>query len=206
MGWVRAAIVGIAALALSAAAAMGGPLHDATEADDGVQIDALIAAGADINELNENHETALFFATGKYWTLADKLLTYGADPLIRDNQGRTVLHGAVAAENEPLVAMLIGQDGSGTPVRIEIDDQDARGRTPLMVAAEDGLSGMLISLIFYGADLEKTDLDGRSALTIAGEAGNEEIVTVLLRRGAVCQDVDPSWKAECDKRKAELSK
>ncbi len=43
--------------------ALAGPIHDAAKAGDAVQVEALIEAGADVNEMDVAFKTALHWAT-----------------------------------------------------------------------------------------------------------------------------------------------
>ncbi len=63
---------------------------------------------------------------------------------------------------------------------------------------------MLAYLIVAGADLEITERHGYTALTRAGYHGHDEVIALLLRAGAACQEIDPLWLKDCTARKAAL--
>lgn len=204
MGLLRTAVIGAAAAMLSAGAALAGPLHDAAVAGDGAAIDALLKAGADINELNQSGETPLLVAAlaGKV-KIVDKLMVLGADATIRNDRGMTALHAAAFFGEGEEVSLLIGD--SPHAARIDINDHDNKfGVTPLIVAAEENKGNIVAALIGYGADIEITERHGYTALTRASYHGHDEIITILLRAGAICQEIDPGWKVECEKRKTAM--
>jgi ankyrin repeat protein len=198
----------LAVLALSFAAlagtALAGPLHDAARTGDGALMQQLLRDAADINEQDENGETALFAAArAGLYSVHDQLLVAGADSSIRDNHGLTVLHAAAMGGVANVVAGLIGEDYRTK--RIEMDEHDNElGVTPLYVAAEANHANIVAYLATYGADKEIADKEGRTALTRAGQLGNDDVVTILLKLGAACQDIDATWKADCEARKAAL--
>jgi uncharacterized protein len=204
---MRTILAGAAvALFLNTAVALGGPIHDAAQAGDEVAIQKLLDAGTDIDERNENGETALFAAAlvyGRDKTM-DYLLQRGADFTIRNRDGLTVLHAAASAGDGESVAYYFGSDGPGHwPIDIN-DHENELGVTPLMLAAENGHGNVVAYMVFGGADTEITALDGTTSLTRAGKNGHDDVVTILLRTGAVCQEIDPVWLVECEKRKADM--
>ena len=194
------------ALAVCTTPALAGPLHDAARAGDGALMQQLLRDGADIDERDENGETALFAAAraGQY-SVSDQLMVAGADSSIRDNSGMTVLHAAALAGLAGVVGTFIGEDYR--TIRVDMDEhENDLGVTALYLAAEVGHANIVAYLAFNGADTEIADRKGLTALTRAGQLGQDEVVTILLRLGSACQDIDPAWKAECDKRKAALGK
>jgi ankyrin repeat protein len=195
-----------AAIVRFTAPAAAGPLQDAARAGDGALMQQLLRDGADINERDENGETALFAAArAGHYSVSDQLMVAGADSSIRNNHGLTVLHAAVLGGMAGVVATLIGEDYRTK--RVDMDDhENDLGVTPLYLAAEANLGNMVAYLATFGADPDIPDKAGLTALTIAGQKGYDDLVTVLLRVGAACQDIDPAWKAECDMRKAALGK
>ena len=204
MALLRTVMVGATAVILTAGAAMAGPLHDAAAGGDGALMQQLLRDGADINEQDEAGETALFAAAkaGQYST-HDQLLVAGADASIRDKDGLTPLHAAAGSGNAGPISGLIGEDHHA--IRIDINDHDNTfGVTPLSVAAQAGDANLVAYLYGQGADPTIPDKAGLTALTHAGRKGHEKVIAVLLRIDGVCQDIDPAWKADCEKRKAAL--
>ena len=64
-----------------------------------------------------------------------------------------------------------------------IRGETARGRTMLMRAATTGDREAVVALLSAGAELEETDLDGKTALLLAAKAGQWKAVELLLRSG-----------------------
>ena len=62
--------------------------------------------------------------------------------------------------------------------------------TPLTSAAYYGRTAALKLLLSMGADVNLCRSDGRSALLLAVKNGNSEVVDILLRAGAVTQDLN----------------
>lgn len=193
-----------AMLALAACQALAAPLHDAARARDGAAIAQLIRDGANIDEQDENGETALFAAAlNGDAKIIDQLMIAGADAAIRNNRGMTALHAAAAGGDAEAVSVLVG--GAKLSARIDIDDHaNELGVTALIVAVEEDEGDIVAHLVGLGADKEIAALDGYTALTRAGRSGLDQIVTILLRSGAHCQDIDLYWKADCEHRKASL--
>ena len=71
----------------------------------------------------------------------------------------------------------------GAP-RGTLDPRDARGRTPLHVAAHARRRDMVRALLAAGADPAALDADRYDAVTIAAVADDEETLRVLLAGGA----------------------
>ncbi len=64
-----------------------------------------------------------------------------------------------------------------------IDARDDDGWTPLMWASWSGLTRVATALIKLGATTNLADHRGNTALTIATQRGNTEIVKLLLAAG-----------------------
>ncbi len=195
-------------LFLSSGAAIAGPLHDAARTGDPALIQVLFDAGADVNERDAAGQTPLMSAAhaANSRTL-DRLLMLGADTTARDNDGLLALHWAAFGGDPASVAVVLGGIKHHRGEMATIDDAQNRfGVTPLILAAELNHPRLVASLIFLGANLEVTDLHGHTALTGAADEGNEEIIDLLLRGGAACQDIDPIWFAECTERKSAIAR
>lgn len=198
----------VSLLLLSSGAAIAGPLHDAARTGDATLIQVLFDAGADVNERDAAGQTPLMSAAhASNLRTMDRLLMLGADTTARDHDGLLALHWAAFAGDPNSVAMLLGgiKYRSGDIAGID-DAQNRFGVTPLILAAEMNHPRLVAALIFLGADLEITDLHGQTALTGAADEGNEEIIHLLLRGGAACQDMDPNWFAECTARKSAMAR
>ena len=199
----RGVAIGWAAMSL-AIQATAGPLHDAAKAGDGALMQQLLRDGADVNEQDETGATALFVAAQAGWySVHDQLLVAGADVSIRNSSGLTVLHAAASSGEAGVIAGLIGEDHRSQ--RVDLDDHDNDlGVTPLFIATEANHGNIVAYLAAHAADPDIPNKAGISAVTLAGQKGYDQIVTILLRSGGTCQEIDPTWKAQCDERKAAL--
>jgi ankyrin repeat protein len=68
--------------------------------------------------------------------------------------------------------------------KAQIDDSDAYGNTPLMIAADHGLEDILDELLFRGAKVNLKDSAGQTALSFACFSGHFKLVKVLLEHKA----------------------
>jgi ankyrin repeat protein len=157
----------------------------------------LLDRGADPNIANQGGTTALMWAAGDY-TKAKLLLDRGANPNARSKEGRTALLVATrqSGSAETIRALVAkGADPNAT---------DALGGTALMLAAETGDVEVVKLLIEKGANMNQQaspgfgmprignapngpppdPATGYTALIAAGEAGNLEVVKLLLEKGA----------------------
>jgi len=136
---------------------------------------ALVQAGAQLNAADQAGRTALEAAvTRGEVELCEVLLTRGAKPTLRkDNAGNTQLHAAVTLKSERLVRLLVKH-------KAELSDQNRRGATPLLLAAESGQAAVAELLLQAGAGLHLCDSSNRSALELALENGHLNTLGVLL--------------------------
>jgi ankyrin repeat protein len=191
----------LGATVLAAGVAAAGPLHDAARKGDLETVKQLIAGGTSVNDRDASGETALMAAALAGQTnMVERLITvFRADPMARNDRGMTPLHAA-AMSGDLMSVEYVAFRGNA-----DKDDQENKfGVTPLIVAAEENNGLAVVYLLSYGADIEKVERHGYSALTRAGYKGHDNIVAILLRAGAICQEIDPLWKADCLARKAAL--
>lgn len=97
--------------------------------------------------------------------------------LANGQQTEVSLHASVLQGNNEAVRQLI-EAGA------DLDQKDAYGSTPLIIAATFGKPEAADLLIAAGADLEITNNEGSTPLHIAALFGREEIVGMLLDGGA----------------------
>lgn len=106
------------------------------------------------------------------------LLSNGADPLIRDDQGYNLLHSATLDGNVYQLILLLHQPD------IPVDVPDAQGHTALMWAAYKGFPACIDMLLRFGADVHATDDMGFTALHWALVKGSYLCIQKLVEYGA----------------------
>lgn len=117
--------------------------------------------------------------------MVELMLKHGADPNQADAAGATPLMWAVPSIQK--VRLLI-ERGANVNAR-----SSALGRTPLLIAAgSPGAVEMLALLLARGADLRARDAAGFSALAVAMQAGDIEVVRFLVDRGLDPKDEVPA--------------
>ena len=90
--------------------ALAGPIHDAAKAGDAVQVERLIEAGADVNEMDAAFKTALHWATDEgHMDVVQLLVEKGANVNAKDFTDLTPLFLAVLRENESILEFLIAK-------------------------------------------------------------------------------------------------
>ena len=62
---------------------------------------------------------------------------------------------------------------------MDVNLRNARGFTALMVAARNGNKSVVKTLLLRGADPKAEDWEGNTALSMASEAGNDDVIDVL---------------------------
>lgn len=164
----------------------------------------LIDRGADVDAVDSYNTTALIVAaTSGHAEIVDLLLTNGANPLARDDSGGSPLinaayFGHVKAvrlllektpeldkqDGEELLLLTSGLGHAGVVSALLDDGVDANGRgkksrTALMAAAYFNQPEIIRLLLLRGSDPTARDEDGQSALNVAEEKGNDEIIELL---------------------------
>lgn len=181
-----------AALALGGAGQMAAHGGDAAGAEsavfaavmdgDTVRLEALLAAGADINQRDKTGQTPLITAAlaGRSRVTAS-LLDHGADVMARTDKGMTALHAAAFSGDLASIELLIGK---GAAVN---DQANFAGITPLHAAANENRLEVIEALMKAGADAALVENNNYTASTMAGWRQNWDVVEALVKLGDVCQ-------------------
>jgi len=108
-----------------------------------------------------------------YVKACEILLKAGADPLAIDESGWNAMHWAASNGEIEIVKML-------SVYKQLINTQTKDGKTPLMIAAEEGHPEVCESLLKDGANPLATDEDGLNAMHFAVTEGDVDIVRLLI--------------------------
>ena len=110
------------------------------------------------------------------------LLDRGASALASDTNGHTALHKAARSgtQSEGCIEVLLERP----EVVAAIDQQDADGNTPLILACKHGSPAALRALCDAGADINFLDGGDISALAHAMRRRKPAVIEVLKERGA----------------------
>jgi ankyrin repeat protein len=177
-------------------------LHESASSGAEAAADYLLKCGIPIDARGSGERTPLMSAIAHDQTAMVRwLLRQGADSKLKDAEGFSPLMLAVhqgyagsvtelAARNREdldpalLLAALIGKEGVidsltsfGASVHTRMED----GRTPLMIAVENGHTACVSLLLDLGSSRLATDANGRSAAEMATAAGFPEIAALLER-------------------------
>lgn len=140
----------------------------------------LIQTGADINAKGGDAQATPVLWASKRFNLQviSLLLSHGADPLIRDDQGYNLLHSATLDGNVYQLILLLHHPD------LPVDVPDAQGHTSLMWAAYKGFPACIDVLLQFGADVHATDEMGFTALHWALVKGSYLCIQKLVEYGS----------------------
>lgn len=152
----------------------------------------LLDRGADMNALDGDHRTALYWHASKpdRAPILALLCERGADPTIASSTGVSPLHRAAEAGALDNASVLLR---AGAFLDAETGDRSTfPGRTPLFHAVTRNDLAMARLLLDAGADVNHqdrararfTDEGEQSPLHLAAEQGSLPLVELLLERGA----------------------
>lgn len=140
-------------------------------------MEALIAAGADVNAKNKDGISPLMVAAGSNRVGAVRtLVAKGADVNAVNNDGATALIASAYGGYAPATDALLS-GGAKTDVR------DRAGRTALMASALGGNAAVTSLLLEHKADPLVEDNNDMNALVYAASTGQDEVVAVLRKAG-----------------------
>jgi ankyrin repeat protein len=147
-------------------------------------VNVLLEKGANVNfkELVVGRTALQMAASAGYKGIVSLLLNSGANVESVDKMGRTALHDAGKYRDRTVVGLLL-QRGAN----IEAKDRD--GYTPLYYAIFHGRVGVVRQLLESARFGSKDERYG-TALPLAARDGNENIVQLLLSKGAA---IETEW-------------
>ena len=149
----------------------------------GQMVDALIAAGSDLNAADKNcgGQTVLMWAARSGKEAKHKvqsLLKAGANAKSQSQDGYNALMSAAAAGDLEVVECLLGG-------RVNVSARDKDGETVLMAGARSGKANIISVLLNAGAEIDAKDDEGMTALMRSADGENSAgAVVVLLKAGA----------------------
>lgn len=169
----------------------------------------LIQQGAEVDVADSYGTTALIVAaTAGHAEVVALLLEHGADPKAQDSSGgsplvnaaffgRTQAVQALLSKMPPLekqdgeeLLLLVAGLGHGNILDaliahgVDVNGRGLKSRTALMAAAAFNQAEVVRRLLKQGADAGLTDDDGMTALRVAEDKGNDEIITLLKQASA----------------------
>lgn len=158
--------------------------------DDPALVELLIKHGANVNKVNSRHYTALHFAVANgSLNKIDALLSHGADPNVRDQDGHTPFQFSTGVVRRHLMDRFRGRDIVYAPLN-DVLDMTLQQRRIFTDRSEEILaacrSGTLatVRMLF---DRHMIDYDmflgSTFALHAAVEGGNTAVVDFLLSKG-----------------------
>ncbi|KAK1169625.1 ankyrin repeat domain-containing protein 50 [Acipenser oxyrinchus oxyrinchus] len=143
-------------------------------------VNTLLFWGAAVDAIDGEGRTALSLAaTRGNVDVVRTLLDRGLDENHRDDLGWTPLHSA-ACEGHLAVCAALTKQGSAA----RVTEMDNDGRTPLILAAQEGHCDCVRLLLERHSPLDHRGYDGRSALSASALEGHVDVVELLLRRGS----------------------
>ncbi len=154
------------------------PLHIAARYGRVVLLRLLLKHGADIAARNRDGDSALAVAILAGRTQAADVLLKAGTAL--DASALLLKAATRNSRDRDVLRYLLKQNAN-----IEIRDQ--QGNTPLLIAILQKNSRLTHHLVDHGADVNAQDSKGHSALQIARQLQLDDIVSLLLRTGAISQ-------------------
>ena len=149
-------------------------LHQAVKDINEQKIHNIVIEGVDINALDENGKTALHLASsvGRY-SIVKYLVEQGTNVHIKDKNHKTALVYAIEKNHIKVIIYLS---------KIVNEQEDEKDES-LFEAAKSGDMDF-VAYALSRSDINRVNKDGKTALHIASEAGQFEMVGFLLNLGA----------------------
>ena len=151
-------------------------------------VDLLIKNGADVNAKSKDGRTPLMWAAGNSYKSTQLLLDAGADVNAvaeQDNMNAVIqaTFGILSKKISTDVIDLLLKNGA--KIDGSLSGKDAAGWTALLFASVNEDYDLVKYLLDHGADVNHTSDEGQSALSLAKQQKNKEIIKLLHDRGAL---------------------
>jgi len=148
----------------------------------------LLKQKANINHLNTFGRTPLFAAIdSNNPDVINFALNNGADPNTADSNGETILHYGIINKKDNSLFFILENDN------LPINTPNNFGKTPLILAAEFGLTNICNTLMSKGALIDAPDNDGWTALMYACNKNLIDLASLLIASGADINLKDKSF-------------
>lgn len=138
----------------------------------------LLSKNAHVNDNDSFGWSAVHYAVIEKSAETVSMFHYlGADMKVKTYEGDSLLHMAVRADDAVMIQLLLAAG-------LDTEDVDVNLLTPLMMAANHGLTNAAQTLIAYGASLEAKSteaLGSRGAMALAVVQGHEAAVAAMLQ-------------------------
>ena len=140
---------------------------------------SLLAAGADVNEVDVNFARPLHYAVQQNnVAMIQELLTHEAIQIdAGDAKGQSALHSAAKRGFLSIAVLLIAKNAN-------VNQRDNVGASVLHLAAHGGHTQMIQLLIDKGANVNARDVSGLTPLKYALQQGNLAAIRTLRKNGA----------------------
>ncbi|XP_059146009.1 putative ankyrin repeat protein RF_0381 [Physella acuta] len=155
------------------------PLLLAVKNYDSLEItEALLQAGANVNQLNNDGVSALHVAAqSRSLSKVKLLLAQGSDVNIKTTTEQTPLQYAFSSPDPQIIQHLVEQGASVNVV-------DYRGNTPLLLASSLENDAVIKSIVKAGADMNHQNNRGYTALMLAAKKCKPMAIKALCESGA----------------------
>ena len=160
------------------------PLHAAF--DNAAIVRILLEKGAEVDAVESSGRTPLYLAIANYESGTVKvLLENKANPLKQCENGSTALHRAIDDRNREAFELMADFLEANPAIDLVSDLKDQHGRTPLMAAIKTNQTNVVKFLLERtNVEVEQRNERGQTLLNVAVEVGNDEIIEMLLEKGA----------------------
>lgn len=140
-----------------------------------LMVDGYVTEIEDLNTVNENGYTPLCLAVlylqfQNHFRIVNSIIDAGADVNAPASDGRTPIVWASGIGHIPAIKLLLEKGA---------DINYNESGTALMEAVKMGHENTIAYLLNNGADLQAINVNGKTALNIALEKGNENIIELL---------------------------